>query len=134
MTAALVAGCGGSSSPKRTTLPATIPSTTSPSSSSSGSSSSSSSSSGGFSSGSSNPTLAQAGKDCKTSVKNAHTLSPTLKQKLTSACDKVASGDVNAAKQVITQVCKQVISSSLPPGVPSALKNQVVTACKKVSG
>jgi hypothetical protein len=61
-------------------------------------------------------------------------MSSSLQHKLTSACDKAGSGDVSGARKVISQVCTQVVKASVPSSSPTAMKDQLLAACKKAAG
>jgi hypothetical protein len=54
-----------------------------------------------------------------------------VKSKLTSLCDKAASGDVNGAKQAAAEVCKEIVNASVPSSAPAGIKDQALAACKK---
>ncbi len=133
-TGLVAAGCGSSSTP--TTPPASnsaAGSTTgSTSSTSTGSSTTpASSSSGSSSGGSSNPAVAQAVAACKASINSASTLPASDKSKLTSLCDKAASGNVSGVKQIAAEVCKDIVNADVPSSAPSSIKDQALAACKK---
>jgi hypothetical protein len=113
---AFVAGCGSSSSS----------STPSASSTSAPSGAASTSGSGGGSSASSNPAVQQAVAACKASVGAAPTLSADEKTKLTTLCDKAASGDVAGVQKIAAQVCRDVAKS-----LPASAQSTALAACPK---
>lgn len=125
--AAIIAGCGSSSSSSSTS---TASSSSAVAATSSAAAASTPASSGGSSAVSSNPEVQQAVAACKKSVNAAPTLSADVKAKLTTLCDKAASGNVQDVKQVAEQVCTEIVKST----VPSSLQSQALAACKGAAG
>jgi hypothetical protein len=120
---ALVTGCGSSSSSS------TSNSTSTPTATSAGTSSTSggTSSSGGATSGAAASPGGQAAvAACKSSFQAQPQLSADAKTKLSSLCDKAASGDAAAVKQATKDVCVQLSTDIAPAG---AARDAAVAAC-----
>jgi hypothetical protein len=120
---ALLAGCGSSSSssssstssaPAANTTTTTGSTSTGTASSSSTGASTSTGSAGGAAAVANNPAVKAAVAQCKTAINSAAQLSSASKAKLVGLCDKAASGKLNDLKSVTYEVCKQVITDSLP--------------------
>jgi len=117
--AALIAGCGSSSSNSAATTPSTgsAPSSSTPSTPSS----------------SSTPALTGAAREeaitaCKSSIRSAKTLPSAAKAKLEGVCEKAANGDLNAVRNAAREICEEVAKNS---GVPAgAAREAVLGACK----
>ena len=117
--AALLAGCGSSSS--TSSAPASAPATpTTPSSTSGGA---------GATAGSvaSNPAVQQAVAACKASINASPTLSADVKSKLVGVCDQAATGNPTAIRKATSQVCQEVVKSS----VPSSAQAAALATCPK---
>jgi hypothetical protein len=126
VSAAFVAGCGGSSS-TTSAAPAAATSTSGAATSSSATASataSSETSSGGLAS---NPTIQAAVARCKQSIAAAPTLSTDAKAKLTTLCDKAASGDEASVLKAAKQVCVEIVKQS----VPQSAQQTALAACQK---
>src|SRR5690348_5585722 len=116
--AALIGGCGGSSSSSSSAATpasssATTAATTANSATSSAAASSSTTPSGG-SSIANNPAVKQAVAACKQRIAGAPTLSADAKSKLTTLCDKAASGDEASVLKAAAQVCQEIVKQSVP--------------------
>jgi len=109
---ALIAGCGSSSSSSTTTSTSTPPAPAAASGAAS-----------------SNPNVQQAVALCKQEIQaEAKSIPAASKAKLEAICQKAASGDTAAVKQVAREVCEEVINGSAVPGGPA--KEQALAACK----
>jgi hypothetical protein len=75
----------------------------------------------------SNPAVAQAVAACKSSINAAPTLTADEKSKLTAICDKAANGDEAGVKQAASQVCMEIVKST----VPSSAQSTALAACPK---
>jgi hypothetical protein len=109
--AALLAGCGSSSTPAGTTASSSTPAIPTPSGS---------------------PSSAQiqaAVEECKTIIASESKLPQGAKEKLESACSNAAKGDTAAVKKAAREVCEEVISNS--SAVPSADKEKALATCRK---
>jgi hypothetical protein len=122
VSAAFVTGCGGSSSSTTSAAPAAATST--PAATSSTATASSATSSGGLAS---NPTIQAAVARCKQSIAAAPTLSTDAKAKLTTLCDKAASGDEASVLKAAKQVCVEIVKQS----VPQSAQQAALAACQK---
>jgi hypothetical protein len=112
--AAILGGCGSSSTTTSTASTATAPAST-------GAGTSSTPALTGAS-------AAQAIELCKKEIQAQSTLPATAKAKLEGVCDKAAKGDQAAVKKAAQEVCEEVINSSqLPAG---SAKEQALAACK----
>jgi len=108
--AALIAGCGSSSSSTSTSAPST------------------SSSAAGTSSAIPPANVAQAVEACKKLIQNQSALPASAKAKLEGVCEKAAKGDGEAVKKAAREVCEEVIKNSpVPAGVA---QEQALAACK----
>jgi hypothetical protein len=120
--AALLAGCGGSSSTSSSTsAPASAPATPATPSSTSGGVSA------GAGSIASNPAVQQAVAACKASINASPTLSADVKSKLVGVCDQAATGNPTAIRKATSQVCQEVVKSS----VPSSAQAAALATCPK---
>jgi hypothetical protein len=127
VSAAFVAGCGGSSSSSSSAAPAAATSTPAAATSSSATATASSAtSSGGLAS---NPTIQAAVARCKQSIAAAPTLSSDAKSKLTTLCDKAATGDEASVLKAAKQVCIDIVKQS----VPQSAQQAALAACQKSS-
>jgi ABC-type phosphate transport system substrate-binding protein len=110
---ALAAGCGSSSNTSTTAAPA-VPNTST------------------TTGGSSNPAVAQAVAKCKAVVNSR--APANLKSKLIGICDQAGSGTAHGLKQILGQVCNQIVKQDVPSVAPKSLKDQALTECKKAFG
>jgi hypothetical protein len=124
VSAAFVAGCGGSSSSSSSN--AASPATSTPTAATS-ETATSTTSSGASSSLASNPTIAAAVAQCKQAIGAAPTLSSDAKAKLTTLCDKAASGDEASVMKAAHQVCVQIVKET----VPQSAQQTALAACQK---
>jgi hypothetical protein len=113
--AALLAGCGSSSS----TTSSAAPATSTPASSSTPAATST-------------PITGSAGAAavaaCKQAIQAQTTLPAGAKGKLEAVCAKAASGDQTAVRKAAEEVCEEVVkNSAVPAGVA---KEQALAACK----
>jgi hypothetical protein len=116
---ALIAGCGGSSSPS--TTPKTTPAKTTPASTTPATTTPSSLPT---------PTSAElkAGATaCKSAETHDSTLSSTAKTYLSSICNDLAAGNVSALKSDAEKYCSAVLAS-----VPAAEKGVAQAECKAI--
>jgi hypothetical protein len=121
--AALIAGCGSSSS--TTSSQSSTPATTSSTPAATTSSSTASTSTGAVPPAN----VAQAVAACKSQIEAQSTLPARAKSKLEAVCEKAAKGDTSAVKAAAREVCEEVIkSSSVPAG---AAQEQALAACRK---
>jgi hypothetical protein len=120
--AALLAGCGSSSSTSSSSsAPASAPATpTTPSSTSGGASAAAASIAN-------NPSVQQAVAACKQSINASPTLSAGVKSKLAGVCDQAATGNPTAIRKATSQVCQEVVKSS----VPSSAQAAALATCPK---
>lgn len=125
--AALIGGCGSSSSSSSSSAPAASSSTTAAASSSSAASSAASSSPTGGSALANNPAVKAAVAACKSRIASAPNISADAKSKLTSLCDKAASGDQAGVLKAAAQVCQEIVKQS----VPQAAQAQALASCPK---
>ncbi len=116
---AAVAGCGSSSSSSSSSASSAASTASAPAAATSGSAGAAASS---------NPEIAQAVAACKTEVQAAPTLSADIKSKLVTICDKAASGDAAGVKQAASQVCQEIVKSTVPSG---SLQTTALAACPK---
>jgi ABC-type phosphate transport system substrate-binding protein len=113
------AGCGSSST---TTTTTTSPASTAPATTNS---------SGAGAGASSNPAVAKAVAKCKSVVNGRAGFSAGLKSKLIGICNRAAHGNTGGVKQILGQVCTQIVNTEVPSSAPKALKDQALSACKK---
>jgi hypothetical protein len=117
--AALIAGCGGSSSKSSTTTPST---------GSTASSSTASTPSSTSTPGLTGAAREEAIKSCKSSIRSAKTLPSSAKTKLEGVCEKAANGDLNAVRTAAREICEEVVKNA---GVPAgAQREAALRACK----
>ncbi len=121
--AALIAGCGSSSS------------TTSSQSSTPAASTSTPAATGTTSTTTSTSTravppanIAQAVATCKSQIAAQSTLPAGAKSKLEAVCEKAARGDTAAVKVAAREVCEEVIKNSAVPS--GSAQEQALAACK----
>ena len=117
------AGCGSSSTTTTTTTssaPASAPTTTSApaTTTTSGNSGSTATIS---------PAVAQIVGACRARINSSGNLSASVKSKLTTLCDKAASGDQGGARKAASQVCQEIIKAT----VPQAVQGQALAGCPK---
>jgi hypothetical protein len=119
---ALLAGCGGSSNTSSSSsAPASAPATpTTPSSTGGGTGAAAASIA-------SNPAVQQAVAACKQSINASPTLSAGVKSKLVGVCDQAATGNPTAIRKATSQVCQEVVKSS----VPSSAQAAALATCPK---
>lgn len=122
--AALLAGCGGSSSTTTSTSSST-PATTATSSTPAATGSTPAVTSAAGLSGA-NVQVAVAA--CKRAIQAQTTLPAGAKSKLEAACDKAAKGDTSAVKKAAQEVCEEVIKTSKIPA--GAAQEQALANCK----
>jgi len=72
--------------------------------------------------------IALAVEECKKIIASESKLSQGAKEKLEGACAKAAKGDTAAVKQAAREVCEEVINAS---PLPAAAKEQAQANCKK---
>jgi hypothetical protein len=72
--------------------------------------------------------LQKAVAECHHLIEGQKALSATAKEKLSSACDKAASGDTQAVKQAAREVCEEVIQKT---ALPTSAKQTGLAACRK---
>jgi hypothetical protein len=64
---------------------------------------------------------------CKASIAAAPTLSSDSKTKLASLCDQIGKGNTTQVKQITSQVCQQIVKST----VPASAQQQALASCPK---
>jgi hypothetical protein len=116
-TAALLAGCGGSSKSSSGTSGA----------STAGAASTPSTSPAGVAPGSGAAGEAAIAA-CKQAIQAQTTLPATAKAKLEAVCGKAASGDQAAVRTAAKEVCEEVIQKS---AIPSSAKERALQTCRK---
>jgi len=122
----LIAACGGTSSPSKTTPPKTTPAKTTPAKSTS---SSGTTSSGGLPAGLTGSVLKQAAAGCTKAYNTLPaTFGATAKADLAKVCQDLNSGNVSAFKADATSWCNAAIA-----GVPSAYKSTAQAECSAIS-
>jgi hypothetical protein len=117
------AGCGSSSTTTTTTTssaPASAPTTTAAPATTTTSGSTGAAAAV-------NPAVAQIVGACKSRIDSAGNLSASVKSKLTTLCDKAASGDEGGARKAASQVCQEIIKAT----VPQSVQNQALAGCPK---
>jgi hypothetical protein len=119
--AALLAGCGSSSSSS------TSSTSSSQSSSTPASTGSTAAQTTSTPSGAGGVAVAAAVAACRRSVQTAAQVSSSVKAKVEAICDKAAHGDVAGAEKAGREVCAEVINAS---PIPAAAKEQALSACK----
>lgn len=126
MSAALIAGCGSSSSitSSTTSSQSSTPATTS---STPAASTSSTTQSTSTSTAVPPANIAQAIATCKSQIQAQSTLPAGAKTKLEAVCEKAAKGDTAAVKVAAREVCEEVIKNS---SVPASAQQQALAACK----
>ncbi len=126
--AAVIGGCGSSSSSSSSaptaSSSATAASTTNTATSSAAASSTAPS---GGSAIANNPAVKAAVAACKQRINAAPNLSADAKSKLTTLCDKAASGDEASVLKAAAQVCQEIVKQS----IPQAAQQQALAACPK---
>ncbi len=127
--AAILGGCGSSSSSSSSAAPASSSSTTAASTANSATSSASASSTTptGGSSIANNPAVKAAVAACKQRIAAAPNISADAKSKLTTLCDKAASGNEADVLKAAAQVCQEIVKQS----IPQAAQQQALAACPK---
>lgn len=120
--AALIAGCGSSSSTtsSQSSTPATTASTPAAATSSTTTSTSTSAVPAA--------NVAAAVSACKSQIEAQSTLPAGAKSKLEAVCEKAAKGDTAAVKVAAREVCEEVIKNSAVPA--GAAQEQALAACK----
>jgi hypothetical protein len=120
--AALLAGCGSSSSTTSSAAPATssaAPATSTPAASSTPSATTT-------------PAVGSAGAAavaaCKQAIQAQTTLPAGAKSKLEAVCAKAANGDQAAVRKAAEEVCEEVVNKSNVPA--GAAREQALAACK----
>jgi hypothetical protein len=117
--AALLAGCGSSSSSSTSgstasttaTTGSTTPSTTSTTDTTK------------------NSSTAAAVESCRRGAKAIPTLSSSTRSKIEAICDKAASGDAGATRTAAREVCEEIVKASpLPDG---AAKRHAIAGCEE---
>lgn len=73
--------------------------------------------------------LQQAVQLCKDNVEKASQLSEDTKDSLQEICQKAGSGDEADIRAATAEVCKKVITDSVPEGTPG--RSQALAACDK---
>ena len=121
--AAIVGGCGSSSSSSSSSAPPASSSTTTAASTASASTSTPT----GGSAIANNPAVKAAVAACKQRIDAAPNISADAKAKLTSLCDKAASGDEASVLKAAAQVCQELVEQS----VPQAAQQQALASCPK---
>ncbi len=116
---AVAAGCGSSSSSST--------SSSTPASSTTSAATTTTSAASTPASVSSNPAVVQAVAACKAGINSQSRLTASVKAKLTSLCDKAASGDAAGARKVSAQVCQEIIKAT----VPVQAQTQALATCPK---
>lgn len=144
-TAALLAGCGGSSSSSgagaTTGSTATLP-TSSTASTPTSSTASTPTASTPAHTGSTSPTGtgttphspagAAAVASCKRGVRSLPHLKQSTAERLETICEKAASGDVNAKRKAAREACRELVEASpLPAG---EAKERALAACRNAGG
>jgi hypothetical protein len=123
--AALLSGCGGSSSTTGTSTPAAPAAKTSAATTSTTATTPSTAAATPTSPVTS-ADVAAAVAECKAIAQKA-TISASLKSKVEGICNKAAHGNVAAARAAAKAVCAEVINAS---PIPEAEKAQALAACK----
>ena len=121
--AAILGGCGSSSSTTSTASTATTPASTSTASTSTASTSTGTSSTPLTGAG-----AAEAVEFCKKEIQAQSTLPASAKAKLEAVCDKAAKGDSTAVKKAAQEVCEEVVNTSAIPS--GSAREQALAACK----
>jgi hypothetical protein len=119
LAAALLAGCGSSSSTTKSAAPATAPAAGATAPSTTGAPAATTPTAGG----------AQAVAACKQAIQAQTSLPASAKSKLEAVCGKAASGDQAAVRKVAQEVCEEVIKQSAVPAGPT--REQALAACKR---
>ena len=73
------------------------------------------------------PEVKAAVAACKSRIASAPNISADAKSKLTSLCDKAASGDQAGVLKAAAQVCQEIVKQS----VPQAAQQQALASCPK---
>jgi len=127
--AALLAGCGSSSSSTTGTKATTSPATGTAPTTSSGPATGATATTGAAPAPSS-PELKKAAAECHRLLQADKTLPASAKAKLEDACNKVGEGKTTAVKQAAREVCEEFVAKSgLPESSPA--RKQALAACKK---
>jgi uncharacterized protein YceK len=125
--AAVIGGCGSSSSSSSSAPAASSSSTTAASTANTGTSSAGTTTPTGGSSISDNPAVKAAVAACKQRINAVPNLSADAKSKLTTLCDKAASGDEASVLKAAAQVCQEIVKQS----IPQAAQQQALASCPK---
>lgn len=129
--AALLAGCGSSSSSTTGTKASTSssPATGTAPTTSSGPATGATATTGAAPAPSS-PELKKAAAECHRLLQADKSLPASAKAKLEDACNKVGEGKTTAVKQAAREVCEEFVAKSgLPESSPA--RKQALAACKK---
>jgi hypothetical protein len=125
--AALIAGCGSSSSTTSSQSTSSAASST-PAATTSSTSSPTQSAPTSTGTPTNSATIQAAIAACKQTIAAESTLPAGAKAKLEAVCGKAAKGDTAAVKQAAREVCEEVINKSpIPAG---ASKEQALASCK----
>jgi hypothetical protein len=126
--AALLAGCGSSSSSSGSSAATSQTSSTATGTTPTGSTATTPTTSTGTSTSSKLPGAAAAVASCRHGVQSLPRLKQSTKERLETICEKATSGDVNAKREAAEEACRELVNASpLPAG---EAKNRALAACK----